>query len=486
MKEAWQLSAVELAAAIRSRDVGCREVMDSVLGRIARLDGNTNAFAYVDPVAARQAADEADKAISAGAAVGPLHGVPVSVKDLIDTAGMRTALGSHAFSSKVPARDAEVVARIRRAGGIVFGKTTTPEFGCKITTDSPLHGTTRNPWNLDRTPGGSSGGAGVATAMGYGPLAVTTDGAGSSRIPAACCGVVGLKPTHGAIPMELAADLFGGLSCIGMMARTPADIRLLFGVMAGPYKLDPWTLGKGGDSVAPAARPKMGIGGLRIRWLKKVGNQAIDPEVERLTALAVAQMVDAGAVLVGASDAFDGSLDACRILIRASQAARYEHLLAAWRQQLDPITVQCIEEGLSQGPRELRQAILERTNLFRRVQALFDDADVLVTPTFASTPPLATQRADQPFSVAGAPPRPLRESWYSYCIPFNPTGHPAMSVPCGVAADGMPVGLQLIGPWHSEALLIDVSESMQSMTGWSTQWPRAAFDQALQPKEETA
>ncbi len=474
MSEIWRMSAVELAAAIRRRDIGCREVMDCVLERIERLDGQTNAFAFVDPQAARRAADEADRAVAADAPLGPLHGLPVSAKDLINTGGMRTAHGSRAFAGNVPAEDAEVIARVRRAGAIVFGKTTTPELGCKILTDSPLHGTTRNPWNPERTPGGSSGGAAVATAMGFGPIALTTDGAGSSRIPAACCGVIGLKPTLGAVPMELAADLFGGLSCIGLMARAAADLELLFPLIAGPCSRDPWTLGRGGE-VARAREPaEQGFAGLRVRWIRRMGNAALDPEVERLALRAISLMAEAGAVIVEGPPDFDWALDACRMLLRANQAARHAPLLEKWRDALDPVLVQGIEEGLSQSTEQIRQAGLERSALFRRVQGLFDGADVLATPTFAATPPLASQRADQSFQVAGGPPGSLRETWYSYTIPFNPTGHPAISVPCGLASDGMPVGLQLVGPWHAESLLIGLAGALEPIIGWRRQWPALA------------
>lgn len=476
MSELWQLPAVELAAAIRSKHVGCRELMDVVLDRIERLNGDTNAFAFIDPLAAQKAADEADAHVRSGAELGPLHGIPVSVKDLISTAGMRTTYGSHAFATQVPTVDSEAVARIRHAGGIVFGKTTTAELGCKITTDSPLHGTTRNPWNLERTSGGSSGGAAVATAMGFGPLALTTDGSGSSRIPAACCGVLGLKPTLGAVPMELAADLFGGVSCIGAMARTAADIRLIFDAMAGPSNRDPWTLGK---RPAPVQASAGSFAGLRVCWIRTVGEHAVDPEVERLTVAAIARMADAGAQVVAGPSLFDWALDACRKLIRANQAARYGHLLENWRARLDPIAVQCIEEGLGQSRADLAAAMLERSALFRRVQALFDHADVLVMPTFAATPPRASQRADQPFSVAGTQAQPLRVSWYSYGVPFNPTGHPAISIPCGRASDGLPVGLQIVGPWHAEHLLIDLAQALEPLIGWRTQWPPIALPTPL-------
>jgi aspartyl-tRNA(Asn)/glutamyl-tRNA(Gln) amidotransferase subunit A len=474
MSELWQRSAVELAADIRRGDVGCRELMDVVLARIEQLDSHTNAFAFVDPVAARQAADEADRATASGAPLGPLHGLPISAKDLISTAGMRTAHGSHAFAGNVPAEDAEVVARLRRAGAIVFGKTTTPELGCKILTDSPLHGHTRNPWNLARTPGGSSGGAAVATAMGFGPVALTTDGAGSSRVPAACCGVLGLKPTLGAVPMELAADLFGGLSCIGLMARTAADLELLFPLIAGPSARDPWTLGASAPPAWPRERPRQGLVGLRVRSIRHVGHGALDPDVERLVAASLARMEKAGAVIIEGPSEFDWGLDACRALLRANQAARNAYLLEKWRDRLDPVLVQGVEEGLSLSAAQIRQAGLDRSALFRRVQTLFDGADVLATPAFSATPPLIGQRADEPFQVAGGSPGSLRDTWYSYTIPFNPTGHPAISVPCGIAPDGMPVGLQLIGPWHGEALLIDLASALEPMFGWREQWPALA------------
>jgi len=473
LNEIWQMSAVDLSDRIARGEVSCREVIDAVLDRIDRFDARTNAFALVDRDAARREADRADRARAAGASLGPLHGLPISAKDLISTKGMRTAHGSRAFANNVPDADAEAIARVRAAGGIVFGKTTTPEFGCKILTDSPLHGVTRNPWNPDRTPGGSSGGAAVAAAMGFGPLALATDGAGSSRVPAACCGVVGLKPTLGAVPMEAAADLFGGLSCVGVMARTAADVALLHSVIAGPSSRDPWTLGGGraGRSPIDAAEFR----GLRVRWIRTMGNPAIDPEVERLVRGAIASMAEAGAVVLDGPHELDWAPDACRLLLRANQAARHAPLLERWRDLLDPVLVQGVEEGLDMSAAQMRHVILERSALFRRVQALFDDADVLVTPTVSAPPPGVEQRADEPFAVAGATPGPLRRSWYGYTVPFNPTGHPAISVPCGVASDGLPVGMQLVGPWHSERTLIALAQALEPVIGWRHRWPPLAF-----------
>jgi aspartyl-tRNA(Asn)/glutamyl-tRNA(Gln) amidotransferase subunit A len=471
MAEIWQMTAVDLAAAIRTRKLSSREVMDAVLARIEALDGQTHAFATVDAQGARRAADAADRAVAAGEPLGPLHGLPVSAKDLIATAGLRTAQGSRLYADHVPTADAEVIRRVRAAGGIVFGKTTTPEFGCKIVTDSPLHGPTRNPWDLERTPGGSSGGAAAAVAMGFGPLALTTDGAGSSRVPAACCGIVGLKPTLGGVPMELAADMFGGLSCIGTMARTAADIRLLFDAIAGPCRLDPWTLHAGERR---AAAPARGFDGLRVRHFRRMGNPGLDPEVGRLTDAMVSWMAQAGAQVQAGPDDLDWSLDACRILLRANQAARNGHLLAGKRDLMDPIAVQCLEEGLGLSLAQVNAALLERTALFRRVQALFEDADVLVMPAFGAPPLAVTHAADQPLAVGDAPPLPLRTSWYSYAIPFNPSGHPAISVPCGLAANGLPVGLQIVAPWHREDLLIGLAQVLETQFRWTDRWPPAA------------
>ncbi|MEJ1938006.1 amidase family protein, partial [Nostoc sp. NIES-2111] len=204
-----------------------------------------NAFATIDPDYARREADAADAAFGSGRDPGPLAGIPVSVKDLLNTKGMRTAWGSRAFADNVPTADAAAIAALRDAGAILYAKTTTPEFGHKIVTDSPLHGITRNPWNLERTSGGSSGGGAVAAALDLGPVAITTDGAGSSRLPAACCGVYGIKPTLGRIPHETAPDTFGLTVNIGAMARHPADLALPLSLMAKADARDAWSLATG-------------------------------------------------------------------------------------------------------------------------------------------------------------------------------------------------------------------------------------------------
>lgn len=475
MTELWRRPATELAAAIRDRQLTSRELVSATLDRIDRLNGDTNAFALIDAGGALKAADAADAATARGDRLGPLHGLPVTVKDLVPTAGMRTALASYVFADNVPTRDAEAVARIRRAGGIILGKTTTPEMGHKVLTDSPMHGITRNPWALDRTCGGSSGGAAVGVAMGFGPLAVSTDGAGSGRIPAACCGIVGLKPTIGSVPHEATPDLFGNLTCLGSMARTVEDAVLLHNVMAGPDPRDPWSLA-GSQTPLELAEDRLGVlKGLKIRWMPRTVNDYLDPDIEARTDQAVRTMIDAGALLVDEPESLDWGLDDALVLMRAYQAARSGHVLAKWRDRMDPTMVAALEEGLTQDAGTLQKALLARTELHRRVQAIFEHADVLVTPTVAAPPPPVTQRADEPLVVNGKPVGSLRRAWYCYTIPFNPSGNPAISIPCGSTRDGLPVGLQVVGPWHAEQRLVAVAAALQALMPWQGNWPALAI-----------
>src|SRR5882762_681615 len=236
-------TAAELAALIARRAVSPVEVVEGVLARIAKTQASLNAFITVCSEEARAAAREAEAAIMRGAAFGPLHGVPFAVKDLVNTAGVRTTFGSVALADNIPTADSPAVARLKAAGAALVGKTTTPEFGHKCFTEAPLFGRTANPWDLSRTPGGSSGGAAAAVAAGLAPIGIGTDGGGSSRIPAACCGIVGFKQTLGLVPHDLTPDGFGNQSHITPMTRTIMDTALMLQAMAGPHRCDPHSLG---------------------------------------------------------------------------------------------------------------------------------------------------------------------------------------------------------------------------------------------------
>src|SRR5262245_31082736 len=289
MGDIADLSATALAAAIRSRKISPVEAVEAALARIAACR-ELNAFMAICAERARAEARQAEAALTGGAPLGPLHGIPFSVKDLTNTEGVATTQGCALFADAVPSADAVAVARARAAGAILIGKTTTPEFGHKPFTEGPFFGRTLNPWSRDHTCGGSSGGAAVAVASGMGPLALGTDGGGSIRIPAACCGVVGLKATLGAIPNLQAPDPFGANSFVGPMARDVAGARLLFEAIAGPDPRDPY-----GQAPPPARAAFAGAAGLRVGLLLRAGNRGLDPEVEAACAAAAERLARAGA-----------------------------------------------------------------------------------------------------------------------------------------------------------------------------------------------
>jgi aspartyl-tRNA(Asn)/glutamyl-tRNA(Gln) amidotransferase subunit A len=457
-----QLSATAAAALIRAGRLSPVELVDEVLTAIERTQPTLNAFVTVDADGARAAARAAEAAVARGEELGPLHGVPFSVKDLTLTKGLRTTMGSALFANLMPEEDAVPVARLRAAGAILVGKTTTPEFGHKPFTDSPVSGTTRNPWDLARTPGGSSGGAAAAVAAGLGPIALGTDGGGSIRIPAACCGILGLKPTLGRVPHIHAPDAFGNNSFIGPMSRTAADARVILDVIEGPDPRDPYA-----TALPPEASPPAS---LRIGWAARVGNTLLDPEVAALTEAAVARLggrVEPVEIDLAAEE------EQFLVLLQTSLAARLGGRLASDRHRLDPSLVETIERGQRRTAAEILAATQARTALFRKVVALFNDIDVLATPTISAPAPATGLDPFAPFPVAGATGAAgrIRGTWYPYTFPFNLTGHPAVSIPCGHTAAGLPVGLQLVGRWHADRLLLAMAAQLMGGEHAAAPWP---------------
>lgn len=465
--------ACGMAATIRHGDLSARELVDGVLDRIARLNGALAAYVLVDADGARAAADRADARMAAGETLGPLHGVPFSVKDLIDTAGLETAFGSHLMEGNVPARDAATVARLKAAGAILLGKTATPEFAHKALTTSPRYGIARNPWNLDRSPGGSTGGGAAALAAGLGPLALATDGAGSARIPASCCGVLGMKATLGRIPNEAAADLFGNFIYHGAMTRTVADLAAMVNAISGPDAGDPWTTGRTATPLAVPAAPIMRLRGVRIGYLPLLGNPKVDARVEAAVNGTLRKLGSEGADIIelAADSDSDWGIELARVTIRAPLAPRMARFGEAERERMDPSLRQAIEESLALDKSAVQAAPLERAQLFRRVEALFDEADLLVTPTVSAPPPDAAHEAWEPIRIDGTEIGPLRSCWYNYPAPFNLTGHPALSIPCGRDDDGLPIGLQAVAPWHEEQRLIDLAAAIEEIQPWADRWP---------------
>jgi aspartyl-tRNA(Asn)/glutamyl-tRNA(Gln) amidotransferase subunit A len=466
--ELCDLPATAMAPLIADGSLRAVEVLDAILARIDRLDPLLNAFALVDRDGARRAAIAADDARDKGDALGPLHGVPFSVKDLILTKGVETAFGSHLMAGNVPTRSAAVVERMQAAGAIMLGKTTTPEFAHAALTDSPRYGPTRNPWNLDYSSGGSSGGAAVAAATGMGPLTVTTDGAGSSRIPASCCGVLGLKATLGRIPNENAVDLFGNFIFLGAITRTTADLTAMLNVMSGPHGGDPWTFGAPYAPCEIPTDPASTLRRLRVHYKPRLGNELLDDGVAAAMKKTLETLRRAGAIVTRSDGLEDWGNELARVCIRATLAKRMAHYSAADREKMTPSLRAAIAESEALEPRALQDAPLQRTALFHQTEAIFTDADLLLTPSLSAPPPRIGHTALDPITINGKVAGSLRANWYNYPAPFNLTGHPAISIPAGHTPDGLPVGLQAVAPWYGEQKLIDLAAAMEAIAPWGT------------------
>jgi aspartyl-tRNA(Asn)/glutamyl-tRNA(Gln) amidotransferase subunit A len=451
MTDIADLSATELAIAIRESRVSAAEAVDAALARIeARKD--LNAFMAICADRARAEAKAADALLAKGGEPPPLLGVPFSVKDLTNTAGVTTTQGSALFADNVPSTDAVAVARMRAAGAILIGKTTTPEFGHKPFTEGPFFGRTLNPWSKDHTCGGSSGGAAVAVATGMGPIALGSDGGGSIRIPAACCGVIGLKATLGAIPNLQAPDLFGANSYVGPLARTVADLRMMVAVLAGPDRRDPY------GQVATFPRRKLRPEEQpRIALLMRCGN-ILDPQVESAVAAAMRKAEGLGMTVEPIELDLVSLEGSFLVLLRSLLLARLGRAAKASPEKLDPTLLTTIEAGRAYSAADLCEAQFARSTCFADIQSILSRYDVIASPTLSAPALPVGLDPHGRIEIAGHDAGTIRGAWYPYTFPFNLTGHPALSIPCGTSEEGLPVGLQLVGRWHEDDYLLDVAE----------------------------
>jgi aspartyl-tRNA(Asn)/glutamyl-tRNA(Gln) amidotransferase subunit A len=463
------LSARDLVSAICARRVSPLELMRETLERIERSQPILNAFITVAAEQAMDAAREAEAAVMRGDTLGLLHGLPVAVKDLVPTAGIRTTWGSLIFKDHVPDRDAEVVSRLKRAGAIVVGKTTTPEFGQQCLTQAPLFGRTRNAWRADRAAGGSSGGSAVAVAAGLVPLAVATDGGGSTRIPAACNGVVGFKQGLGVVPQEYAQDGFGNISYITPMTRSVADTALMLDAMAGPDIRDPLTTGRAQPGFLAALEAAGDLRGVRIGWRARLGNHAVAAGV---VAACEAALRAVGTEVMELTELFENPERVWFVNNGAYRMAQFGHHLREHRAIMCPTFVRQMDQIASCSAAELYDAIFARTRLYRQVQEWFGTCDVVAMPTLSRTAVPIDQDFFGPIEIDGEQVENIRAAWYPYTMPFNLTGNPAISLPCGFERDGMPVAIQLVGPPGSDARLLQVAAVFERAVGWGERWPK--------------
>ena len=451
--------AVALAALVRRKEASPVEIVQAALARIeARRE--LNAFITVTADEALAAARRTEAAVMAGEPLGPLHGIPYSVKDLTLTAGVRTTMGSAIHEDFVPKDDAVAVARAKAAGAILIGKTLTPEFGHKQVPTAPLFGRTLNPLNPAYTPGASSSGAAAAVAAGMGPLALGTDGGGSIRIPAACCGIVGLKATLGVVPHLQAPDLYSANSFTGPMARDVADTRLLFEAIAGFDARDPW----GAGSAPPRRAAPVSLRGLRVAWLPSAGNR-VDPEVEAIAGAAVQAMAREGASVETVQLDFVSLEKHFLVVLQSLLAARVGANLERFGNRLDASLIDAVQKGRRHTAVDLHEATFAKTRCFNELQALFERFDVLVSPTLSAPPLPIDMDVSGEIEIAGRPAGTVRGAWYPYTYPMNLTGHPALSMPCGRSAIGLPIGLQLVGRWYDDHYLLDVAALVEQALG---------------------
>lgn len=465
------LSASELAELIHNRRLSPVELMRSTLTRIERAQPVLNAFITVCSEQALAGAREAEAALTRGEWQGPLHGIPFSVKDLVNTKGVRTTYGSRIFEHHVPSADHAVVARLKAAGAILIGKTTTPEFGQKGLTDAPLFGRTRNAWSAHRTCGGSSGGAAVAVAAGLGPIAVATDGGGSTRIPAAANGVVGIKQSWGVVPHDSAEDAFGDISYITPMTRTVMDTALMLDAMAGPHPNDPRTLNRVREVYVQAAKAQGDLAGLKVGWRRHLGNRVVAADVLSACWNAVKALGELGAEVFEMPDDFENAEELWLVVNGSLRLAQHGEQLDKYRSIMDPALVAQLDRAGRHSAQELYRAIFLRTNLYRQVQSWFERADVVVTPTLARTALPVEHQFFDIVEIDGQAVDTLRRAWYPYTLPFNMTGHPALSIPCGWDRDGLPIGLQLIGRLGADGVLLRAAALFEQAHPWSGRRP---------------
>jgi aspartyl-tRNA(Asn)/glutamyl-tRNA(Gln) amidotransferase subunit A len=464
--------ATKAAALIRSRKLSPVEYVDAVLKAIERANPKLNCFREVTADQARADARRAEEAVSRGEKLGPLHGVPVSIKDLLDVEGVPTRHGSAIFADNPPAASDDItVARLKAAGAIIIGKANSPEFGVKGLTDGPSFGATRNPWNLDRTPGGSSGGGASAVAAGLGPLSLATDGAGSTRGPASCSGLVGLKATLGIVPYDTSRDAFGNNIFAGPLARTVTDAAVMHGVLAGPSSKDPWSLGATPQPMSPKLAGE-DLSGVRIGYIELMANPRLAADVRSNTLQALDAWRDMGAEVEQVTDNIDWIEYEGRVLYQAGFAVTCAQYLPKWQNQMDPVTLAFMDRGAKFTLADFRNAQFARTVLFRRIQSLFERYDFLVSPTNSRTAlEVGHDAANDEVVVDGVKCGITRQGWTSYQYPFNLTGHPAMAVPSGFGTDGLPTSVQIIGKWASETDMLRLGALLEQARPWAQHRP---------------
>ena len=454
------MSAVDLAKAIKRKKLSPVEVVEAILRRIEDINPKVNAYVTVTADSALAAAREAEKAVMKGEELGLLHGVPVSIKDLIFTKGVRTTFGSKLLENFVPKEDAVHVARLKKAGAIILGKTNTSEFGFKPLTDNMVFGITRNPWNLEKSSGGSSGGAAAAVACGLGPLAVGADSGGSIRIPSSCCGVFGIKPQFGRVPRY--PNFPGGelVTHEGPITRTVRDSAIMLDVMSGHHWGDGYSIPAPGISFTKLL--KSGVKGLKIAWSPDLGYATVDTEVKQICERAAKEFSAMGAEVEEAHPGFENPEGHIGIFLGADALEAFSMIwpIEQVMNQVAPLTAAMLLVVGEMKAVDYSKALFAKHELSIKSGKFFQNYDLLLTPTVASPPPSVD--FEDPIGFL---------KWIPFTPVFDFTGQPAASVPAGWTKDGLPVGLQIVGRFYDEATVFRAAAAFEEAQPWTHRKP---------------
>lgn len=458
------LTAQEMVRLIQAGELSALEVMEAHLAQIQRVNPKVNAIVTLVAEQALDGARKADQALARGAPLGPLHGLPVAHKDLVETKGIRTTYGSPIFKEHVPDFDALIVERLKAAGAITVGKTNTSEFGAGSQTFNPVFGPTRNPYDLSKTCGGSSGGAAVALACGMVPIADGSDLGGSLRNPASFCNVVGFRPSPGRVPTWPTPSAWFPLTVEGPMARTVQDVALMLSAVAGPDPRCPISIAEPGERFSgPLGRD---FNGVRVAWSRDLGGLPVEPGVSKVLETHLHVFQDLGCLV---EEAQPNMSDADEVF-RVWRAWRFElshgTLLQEHRHLMKETVIWNIDEGRKLTGPQVGRAELKRTALYHRVRQFMERYEFLLLPVSQVLPfPVEKEYVTE---INGVPMHTYLD-WMRSCYYITVTGLPAISVPCGFSPDGLPVGLQIVGRHQEDLGVLQLAYAFQEATGF---WKR--------------
>jgi aspartyl-tRNA(Asn)/glutamyl-tRNA(Gln) amidotransferase subunit A len=452
---------------LRAKKASIEETISDTLDRCEQSQSDLNAFARIDREGALATARKLDVGESSDASSGKLAGIPISVKDILNVGGLPTNWGSRLMQDAAPAAaDTVAVARLRAAGAVIIGKSTTTEFAHTMMGSSPLTGLTVNPWDANITCGGSSCGGGVSVAARLVRMALTTDAGASTRLPAACTGVLGLKPTLGRIPHDLVPEGFANFIHLGAITRNVADMTLALEAMAGPTPSDPHSLAVPPIDTSKVNAQAGNLAGKRIGLIMQVGNARISRQMKDTIQRVAKTFEGFGASVADIDWTIDNPEPTWRILQQSNWAARLGKTIDEVESKIEPSLTEGVRIGLSYSGQDLQGALNRRTAIFRHVQKLFESVDFLLTPVMSREPLDALHKPLDPISIDGEVVGDMRREWTPYLNLFDLSGHPAISVPAGLSDSGVPLAFQLVAPWYEEEKLLAAVAFYEQQHPW--------------------